>query len=281
VLDSPRISGSMNNEKFISSSQNAWFKWLRSLIEKNRNRKKEGIIIVEGLKEIELALASSFQLTEWVYCPDFISPEKLIDTFGEKAFESVPINQVTEPLWKSLTVREDVENAMALFRFPENKVPFDLNQLKSDGLYLVVEGVEKPGNLGAVLRTAEAVNLDGVLICDSRIDAFHPVVIRNSLGCSFRVPVTQCTSIEAIEALKNKQIQIFTTFMDGSIPAYHADFTQGTALVVGTEHEGVSDQWRGVGQNINLPMLGVIDSLNVSVAAAVLMYEAIRQRQFR
>jgi len=135
--------------------------------------------------------------------------------------------------------------------------------------------------LGAVLRTAEAVNLDGVLICDSRIDAFHPVVIRNSLGCSFRVPVTQCTSIEAIEALKNKQIQIFTTFMDGSISAYHADFTQGTALVVGTEHEGVSDQWRGVGQNINLPMLGVIDSLNVSVAAAVLMYEAIRQRQFR
>jgi TrmH family RNA methyltransferase len=95
------------------------------------------------------------------------------------------------------------------------------------------------------------------------------------------VPVTQCTSIEAIEALKNKQIQIFTTFMDGSISAYHADFTQGTALVVGTEHEGVSDQWRGVGQNINLPMLGVIDSLNVSVAAAVLMYEAIRQRQFR
>lgn len=281
MLDSPRISGSMSNEKFISSSQNTWFKWLRSLIEKNRNRKKEGIIIVEGLKEIELALASSFELTEWVYCADFISPEKLKETFGEKAFHSVPINEVTEPLWKSLTVREDVENAMALFKFPAHKPMFDLSQLKKDGLYLVVEGVEKPGNLGAILRTAEAVNLDGVLICDSRIDAFHPVVIRNSLGCSFRVPVIQCASVEAIEALKKQEITIFTTFMDGSIPAYQADFTKGTALVVGTEHEGVSDQWRGVGQNINLPMLGVIDSLNVSVASAVLMYEAIRQRQFQ
>ncbi len=270
----------MKNEKIITSNQNSWYKWLRSLIDKNRNRRKEGLVIVEGLKEIELALSSSFQLTEWVYCPQFMSLEKLSNIFGSGTLSEVPVNQVTEQLWKSLTIRDDVENAIALFKLPDTSKLFDLSKLKDDGLYLVVEGVEKPGNLGAILRTAEAVNIDGVLICDSKIDAFHPVVVRNSLGCSFRVPVLHCTSEDAIEVFNKKGISIFTTFMDESIPAFQANFNQGTALVVGTEHQGVSQKWRGVGKNINLPMLGVIDSLNVSVASAVLMYEAIRQRQF-
>jgi TrmH family RNA methyltransferase len=143
---------------------------------------------------------------------------------------------------------------------------------------LVAEAVEKPGNLGAILRTADASKMDAIIVCDELLDVFHPNVIRNSLGCVFTVPVIVCSSDDAIDMLKKKNIQIFSTFMDESISLFDANLTGGVALVVGAEHQGLSASWRNVGQNINIPMLGFVDSLNVSVASAVLMYEARRQR---
>ena len=178
--------------------------------------------------------------------------------------------------WEKIVVRRTGANALAVFkqdnRFINTWMP------KREELWLAVESVEKPGNLGAILRTADAANISALIVCDELVDIFHPNVIRNSLGCVFTVPVIICSSQQAIDAFNRKKICIFSTFMEESISLFSADLTSGVALVVGTEHQGLSPVWRNKGQNINIPMLGQVDSLNVSVASAILMYEARRQR---
>jgi len=260
----------------ISSFQNDWVKHIKVLQEKNRARKKEGVFLVEGLIEIKLCIEAGYRIKELAFCKELISETQLSKRIGIQLDEIANIYVLSSAVFESLAYRGGVENAIAIVEYPSTKPT--LNDLKSDGLYLVAESVEKPGNLGAILRTADASKMDAIIVCDELLDVFHPNVIRNSLGCVFTVPVIICSSSDAIDMFKKKNIQIFSTFMDESISLFDAKLTGGVALVVGTEHQGLSDTWRNVGQNINIPMLGYVDSLNVSVASAVLMYEARRQR---
>ena len=260
----------------ISSFQNDWVKHIKVLQEKNRARKKEGVFLVEGLIEIKLCIEAGYTIKELAFCKDLISEGHLSERIGIELDTIANIYLLSSAVFESLAYRGGVENAIAVVAYPENRPT--LNDLKSDGLYLVAEAVEKPGNLGAILRTADASKMDAIIVCDELLDIFHPNVIRNSLGCVFTVPVIVCSSNDAIDMLKKKNIQIFSTFMDESISLFDANLTGGVALVVGAEHQGLSISWRNVGQNINIPMLGFVDSLNVSVASAVLMYEARRQR---
>ncbi len=260
-------------KKEISSSQNSWFKSFRLLLEKNRKRKEARKIIVEGFKEIEMAIKANIPL-EYIIVEDNISEQQIsqIVSYSEK----LECYYLSSDLFRSLTVRKTGDTILACFSYPE--LNFSLEEINNAGRYIIVEGVEKPGNLGAILRTAESTGITAVIVCDVKADVYHPQVIRNSLGCSFLVKTIEAESIEVLEVLKRKGISIFTTFMEDSAGLYSYNLSSNCAIVLGTEHSGVSEIWRNQGQNINIPMQGEIDSMNVSIAASIFMYESLRQR---
>ncbi len=269
----------MSFVKEIQSPQNARFKFWVQMLEKNRNRKKEGVFILEGFKELELALKSGYVIKELIYCPEYTSPEKIED-FVEKLGISSPIwerVEVTHALFKEIAYRSEIENVLAVVEQKNHRI--EDFELKPQGVYLAVESVEKPGNLGAILRSADAAGVDGVLVCDERVDIYHPNVLRNSLGCALSVKVAVGNNDSIWNKIEQSQMQLFTTFMENSTSVFETPIHRGCVFLVGTEHEGVSDFWRGKGNNINIPMMGLIDSLNVSVAASILMYESLRQRK--
>lgn len=259
--------------KEIGSTQNPWYKSFRTLLEKNRKRKEAKKVIVEGYKEVEMALKANLSI-------DFVVVEN--GTAGNQwsqfthEFKAIDCYSLTPELFRSLTIRKTGESILACFSYPDTN--FSLDDINADGTYIVVEGVEKPGNLGAILRTAESTGITAVIICDVKADVYHPQVVRNSLGCSFLVRTVEAESLEVLKVLKEKGLNIFTTFMEDSIALYDCDLKSNCAIVLGTEHSGVSELWRNQGQNVNIPMQGKIDSMNVSIASSIFMYESLRQR---
>ena len=188
------------------------------------------------------------------------------------------IVEVPRELYEKIAYRGGTEGMIAEVKV-RGKGLGDL-MLPDNPLVVVLEGVEKPGNLGAVLRSADAAGADAVLICDPLTDLYNPNLIRSSVGAVFTVPCVACSSDECIRFLKQKNIQILTAQLQDSRLYYDTDMTVPTAIVMGTEHDGLTDQWRQAADaHIRIPMLGRIDSLNVSVSAAILMFEAVRQRQ--
>ena len=252
----------------ITSAQNPKIKHLLALQEKSRLRREEGLFVVEGRRELEHCLAAGFQLDTLFLCPE-ICPE----------FAAARTVYVSKEVYAKIAYREGTEGVIAEVRWKERSLD-DLLTGKDSPLIMVMERVEKPGNLGAVLRSADAAGADGVILCDPLTDLYNPNLIRASIGAIFTVPVVACTSAEAIAWLKANNIRILTSQLQDSAPYYDVDMTCGTALVMGTEATGLTDAWRQAADaHILIPMLGRLDSLNVSVSAAILLYEAVRQRQ--
>ena len=186
---------------------------------------------------------------------------------------------LSKELYAKVAYRGGTEGVIAEVRWKERSLD-ELLTGHNAPLIMVLESVEKPGNLGAVLRSADAAGADGVILCDPLTDLYNPNLIRASIGAIFTVPVVACTSAEAIAWLKANGIRILTAQLQDSAPYYDVDMTCGTALVMGTEATGLTDAWRQAADaHILIPMLGRLDSLNVSVSAAILLYEAVRQRQ--
>ena len=261
--------------KELNSPQNPWFKDVKNLIEKNRFRKKQGRFAVEGFKEIALALQAGFRMNSLAFVPGNVNPELDFKDFNLGI--DIDLIALTPALMSEICVRSDSKTALAIFDYKEVTPKSGIEMLS----VIIVEKVEKPGNLGAILRTADAAGIHEVWLCDANVDVFHPQVIRNSLGTVFHVPVRSLSFEACIAEIEKYQLQVFTTFMEDSITLFEANFSLPMALVLGTEHEGVSDRWRNIGQNVQIPMNGAIDSLNVSVAASVFMYEILRQRRIK
>ncbi|NBX63679.1 MAG: RNA methyltransferase [Bacteroidetes bacterium] len=265
--------------KAITSAQNPWLKDVVLLQEKSKFRRQLGRFTVEGLNEIRLALKSGLRLLEIAINPKRMDWESLIVSLE---VHGLPIDahqlELNDVAWSKVVVKESGQNALAVFELPK-EIP--VWNPADDGFYLMVESVEKPGNLGALLRSADAVGASGVVLCDERIDGFHPQVIRNSVGTTFTVPLFVMTSAQAWETIQRNDVRLYTTFMESSVSVWNSDLTGCVAMLVGTEHQGVSEFWRDKGENINIPMFGSVDSLNVSVAASLLLYEAKRQRERR
>ena len=252
----------------ITSAQNPKIKHLLALQEKSRLRREEGLFVVEGRRELEHCLAAGFQLDTLFLCPE-ICPE----------FAAARTVYVSKEVYAKIAYRGGTEGVIAEVRWKERSLD-ELLTGKDSPLIMVMERVEKPGNLGAVLRSADAAGADGVILCDPLTDLYNPNLIRASIGAIFTVPVVACTSAEAIAWLKANNIRILTAQLQDSAPYYDVDMTCGTALVMGTEATGLTDAWRQAADaHILIPMLGRLDSLNVSVSAAILLYEAVRQRQ--
>ena len=153
-------------------------------------------------------------------------------------------------------------------------------KLSADPLILVIEGVEKPGNLGAMLRTCDAVHVDAVIVCDTKTDIYNPNAIRSSIGTVFTNQIAVATTSDVIEYLREKGLTTYAADLTASESYYQKDFVRPSAIIVGDEATGLSAEWvEAADDRIKIPMLGRIDSLNVSVSAAVLLYEAIRQKQ--
>lgn len=260
----------------ISSLQNSIVKKIVQLQEKSRLRKKEGLFIVEGKRELLLALKGGFKTNALILCLDLVA-ESEINSFTSHFGKTT---LVTKEVYQKIAYRGSTEGVLAILQSKETNLS-NLTFSTKTPLILVAEAPEKPGNIGALLRTADAANIDAVLIANPRTDLYNPNIIRSSVGCVFTHQIATGTTQEIINFLNSKAINIYAATLQNS-NAYHLEnYKKSTAIVVGTEADGLSEEWRKAAkQNIIIPMGGTIDSMNVSVAAGILLFEAKRQRKF-
>lgn len=284
----------------ITSAQNRKVKELLTLVEKSKARSAAGLFVVEGQRELGHCLDAGFIPETLFICGEVMAVQNNavngaktghlaeniegkdgLDALIAKAEALNPrlgVVQIPAFLYEKVAYRGSTEGIIA----EVHSVPRSLENLRlgERPLVMVLESVEKPGNLGAVLRSADAAGADAVIVCDPLTDIWNPNLIRSSVGAVFSVPVAVCTSADAIAFLKERGIRILTAQLQDSEWYYDTDMTGATALVMGTESTGLTQAWRdSADAHIKIPMLGRLDSLNVSVSAAVLLYEAVRQRK--
>ena len=267
-------------ENIITSPQNARIKHVVALQQKSSLRRKEGLFVVEGRREIEHCIECGYEVVELLIVDGL---QFTVD--GLQLTVDYPATIVSRLVYEKMAYRGSTEGLMAVVKVKDHRL-FSLLAPHStlherfslhSPLIIVLERVEKPGNLGAILRTAEAAGVDAVMVCDPLTDLYNPNLIRASIGGVFSVPVAVCTSEECIRFLKERHIRILTAQLQDSYEYYDYDMRQATAIVMGTESTGLTQQWREAADaHIRIPMLGRLDSLNVSVSAAILM---VRGRQ--
>ena len=239
-------------------------------LQKSSERREQNRIIIEGRREIERAVACGFVVDTLFICNDILKESVNI--------AANYVEEVTLEVFEKIAYREGSDGILAV-AIPKYA---DLKSFKpkKNPLIIVLETVEKPGNLGAIMRTADAAGVDAVIIADPRTDLYNPNAIRASIGTIFSVPLFACSSEECINWLRENNIKIYCTYLKASIDYLEADFKQGSAIVMGTEATGISDIWvDAADQNLIIPMNGIADSLNVSVTTAIVVFEAIRQRR--
>lgn len=263
----------------ITSPQNPRIKQLLRLQQKASERRAQGLLLLEGHRELTIAAGAGLPISTVFYCPELSSEAALRELRQLLPAAGTEWVEVARVAFERVAYREGSDGILALAPAPRRTLA-DL-QLPENPLILVLEAVEKPGNLGAILRTADAAPVDAVLIGDPRTDLFNPNVIRASIGCVFTVPVVAAPVAEVLAFLQLKQIKTYAAALTPEAQPYMAyDFRGPTALVLGTEADGLTPELRAAcDHTIIIPMRGHIDSLNVSVAAAVLTFEAVRQRQ--
>ncbi len=222
-------------------------------------------------------VVSGYPLHSVFYCPDIIFPSQVDELFGTNLPREV--FEVSRDVYNRIAYREDSGGVVALVKPREHNLQ-DLRFGKNP-LILVIEGVEKPGNIGAIYRTADAAGISAIILCDPATDLYNPNTIRASLGCVFTMPTAICSSSQAIHWLKGNGIQILASDLKAATPYHKADYSKPTAIVMGTEATGITNLWvNAADANIIIPMRGAADSMNVSTATAVLVFEACRQRDF-
>lgn len=262
--------------KQITSAQNPYIKELIQLQEKSRNRKKSGQFVMEGLREIEIAVRNGYEITSLLICSDFITDDAL-GKLKVQLQNNAELIEISRDVYQKIAYRDSTEGIVAVAKIKAH----DLRnlQLPENPLIIVLESPEKPGNIGAVLRTADAAHADAVIIADARTDLYNPNIVRSSVGALFTNRIAMATSEETLSFLKQHHIAVYSAILQEAVPYYTVDFKKGSAIVMGTEATGLTSLWREESDaNIIIPMEGQIDSMNVSVAAAVLMFEAKRQR---
>lgn len=262
--------------KVITSPQNTYIKNLLKLQDKARERKKQALFLIEGKREISLAIKGAYEFETVLYDADLISESEILHLFNS----NINRIEISNEVYQKLAYRDSTEGIIALVKTKD----FSLKNIEfknNTPLILIAESPEKPGNIGALLRTADAANIDAVLIADPKTDLYNSNIIRSSVGCVFTNQIATGSSEEIIAFLNQHKVHIYATTLQNSNEYHKENYTTATAIVVGTEATGLTAIWREKAtQNIKIPMQGQIDSMNVSVAAAIVLFEAKRQRQF-
>ena len=258
--------------KQLTSLQNPFVKSLVLLKEKAKVRQQTGTFLIEGQKEIYLALKAGYEILKILFYPGICSENEI-----KKWSANVELVQINKAIFEKLAYRDTTEGVIGIAK----RKALSLSNLKlsANPLILIAESLEKPGNIGALLRTADAAKLDAVIIANPKGDLYNPNVVRSSIGCLFTNQIAIGTTTEVISFLEAHKIAIFCATLQDTTSYHTQDYTSPTAFVVGTENIGLSQEWRdSATRNIIIPMGGEIDSMNVSVAAAILIFEAKRQR---
>ena len=242
-----------------------------------RERDRTGLTLVDGAREVRRALDAGVEVVEAFVCePLLAGPDAraALDLLGAR---EITVQSTNEAVFAKLAFGERAEGLVAVVRIPSTAL-IDL-VLPVDPLVVVIEGVEKPGNVGAVMRSADGAGADAVIAASPRTDLFNPNAIRASAGTMFAVPTGAAPTQDVIAWLRERGLRIVAARVAAGRPYTEADLTGPLALVLGAEADGLTDAWTTDGiEAVNLPMLGVADSLNVSITAAILLYEARRQR---
>jgi len=261
--------------KQITSIQNPFIKSLVLLQEKAKARKQSGTFLIEGKREIELAIKGNYAIETILFLPELISEDQIIKLSNNQ----IDFIEINKEVYQKLAYRDTTEGILALAKTKSLSLS-DL-KLPKNPLILVMESIEKPGNIGAMLRTCDAAKIDAVIIANPKTDLYNSNIVRSSVGCLFTNQIATGTTEDVISFLKEKNIEIFGATLQNSNCYHTQDYTFPSALIVGTEATGLSHAWRDEAtKNIIIPMQGEIDSMNVSVAAAILLFEAKRQRGF-
>lgn len=266
----------MSETKIITSAQNPKVKNAAQLRDK-KGRDSQKLMLIDGYRALNLALKNNFAVKELYYCEKLFKPneEKLLKAAQARG---IAIFHLSEKAFAKVSYGDNPDGLVAVAR-QEKKELADLPLGKS-ALYLILDSVEKPGNLGAILRTADAAAVTAVIVCDAQTDLYNPNVIRSSRGAIFTVPAVQSPGKAVLAWLKANQIKLIAATGFAATDYTTADFSSPCAIVLGSEDKGISPQWLNAADlKIKIPMSGQVDSLNVSVAAAIVLYEAVRQRR--
>jgi len=260
----------------IKSIKNAKVKYLTQLSKKSALRKKEKMFLIEGMKEIEKALNNEFEVDSIFFNPDIID-NKWINHIQDK-YPDIKWVKVSSLVYKKIAYRDSTEGAIALTKMKNHKLE-DL-QVPENSLFLIAERIEKPGNIGAILRTSDGAGVDGFILVNPITDLYNPNVIRSSLGTIFSNKIAVVEDLEKLKNFLNKHdIHLYMATLQNANPYYKENYKKATAIAVGAEDKGLSEDFRKLkGKSVYIPMKGEADSLNVSVSAAILGYEAVRQR---
>lgn len=253
----------------IDSPQNEKIKNIVKLRQAGRERRKQGLFLIEGWHEISLAVKGGVEITNIFYCQDYVK--------RELAFSEEKLIEVSKKVFAKITYRENPDGFLAVAKAVEKNLSGI--KLSARPLLVVLEAVEKPGNLGAILRTAEAAGAEAVIINDAKTDIYNPNIIRASQGAIFIVPTVLSSIEETVEFCKNNKIKILATTPEAKMEYIKADYAGGSAIIMGAEDKGLSAKWlKAADEKIKIKMRGQIDSLNVSVSTAIILFEALRQR---
>ena len=253
----------------ITSLQNPRIKHIVKLRDDKKIRKQDGLMLVEGFDEITLALDAGYRPQTVLSAPE-LATRHISGDFAESI-------TVSRPVFEKISYRDNPDGWMGIFPIPS--VSLDVLKISESPLVIVAESIEKPGNLGAMLRTADAAGVDAILLCDPRVDTWNPNVVRASRGTVFSVPVVECDNASALEWLKTRNIRVLAATPSAQVMYSDVDMREPVAIAVGTEDEGLTDFWMSKADvNVKIPMVGKVNSLNVSVSTALIVYEAVRQR---
>lgn len=259
----------------ITSPQNPKIKALKKL-DKASERREQGVFVIEGLRELCLSDQAGYEITQLFICEELLVSDETYSIERCK-LEGTEIFTITKEVYESIAYRGTTEGVIATAK--PNGHSLDSLKLSANPLILVIEGIEKPGNLGAMLRTCDAVGVDAVIVCDTKTDIYNPNVVRSGIGTVFTNQIAIASTVDVISFLKERGIKTYAADLTATQGYYQKDLTKPAAIIVGDEATGLSPDWVGAAdERFKIPMLGRIDSLNVSVSAAVLLYEALRQR---
>jgi len=254
----------------ITSLQNPKVKYIVKLREDKRTRQQDGLMLVEGFDELTLALDSGLEPHTLLTAPELASRSINIP--------NTDVTTVTRVVFEKMSYRDNPDGWIGIFPIPHNTLE-DL-KLSATPLVIVAVSVEKPGNLGAILRTADAAHVDAVLVCDPRVDLWNPNVIRASRGAVFVIPTVEVESPNALAWIKSKTMRVLAATPSAEALYTDVNLREPLAIAVGTEDKGLSDFWmQNADIKVKIPMAGKVNSLNVSIATALITYEAIRQRK--
>jgi len=260
----------------ITSTANPRIKAVVGLRER-RDREARGLALVDGAREIGRAIAAGVEVVELYVAPELATSSEARTALEAARAAGLEMTTVSPTVFARLAFGDRSDGVVATIRTPS--LSLDRLALPPVPLVAVVEGIEKPGNLGAILRSADGAGVDALIAADARTDLFNPNAIRASLGTIFSVPIAAATNTKTIGWLTDHGISIVVARVDGSVAYDQVDYRGPLAIVLGSEAHGLAGAWSGPGfQAVSLPMLGIADSLNVSAAAAILLYEARRQR---